>query len=228
MGKTAIEWTDETVNPIRARLLEQGTEQPAGPVGHYCEKISPGCGRCYASRMQRRFQMPTFEKQRLGENVKLELAETALRDVLKRRASRKWFWCSMTDLFGHWVPAEWIDRCFATMAVTRRHVHQILTKRPERMAEHVGAYQADCQTREAGKRLAEWAGGFFREDERAVLFEQSAGGWWEDQHMPNVWFGTSVENRDELHRIDALRACPAAVRFLSCEPLIEDLSLIHI
>lgn len=41
---------------------------------------------------------------------------------------------------------------------------------------------------------------------------------------PNLWMGVSVENADQLHRIDDLRKVPAAVRFLSCEPLLGPLS----
>jgi len=41
--------------------------------------------------------------------------------------------------------------------------------------------------------------------------------------LPNIWLGVSVESRDYLGRIDLLRKTPAAVRFLSLEPLIEDL-----
>ena len=46
MNRTSIEWCTHTVNPIRFRNKE------TGKVGHYCEKISPGCKNCYASRMQ--------------------------------------------------------------------------------------------------------------------------------------------------------------------------------
>ena len=45
---------------------------------------------------------------------------------------------------------------------------------------------------------------------------------------PNIWQGTSVENRATLHRIDALRQCDAKVRFLSLEPLLEDLGEIDL
>ncbi len=38
--------------------------------------------------------------------------------------------------------------------------------------------------------------------------------------LPNVWFGTSIENADVVERIDHLRTVPAAIRFLSFEPLI--------
>lgn len=58
MGKTTIEWCDHSVNPIRATVPSNG---PLGTgVGHYCEKISPGCANCYASALQRRFRMPEF------------------------------------------------------------------------------------------------------------------------------------------------------------------------
>jgi protein gp37 len=42
---------------------------------------------------------------------------------------------------------------------------------------------------------------------------------------PNIWLGVSVENQQYVHRIDALRQVDAAVRFLSCEPLIGPLEL---
>jgi protein gp37 len=43
--------------------------------------------------------------------------------------------------------------------------------------------------------------------------------------MPNIWMGVSVENQDYAHRVDYLRDVPAAVRFLSCEPLLGPLEL---
>lgn len=45
---------------------------------------------------------------------------------------------------------------------------------------------------------------------------------------PNVWLGTSIENRATLHRADSLRSIPAAVRFLSCEPLLEPLDELNL
>lgn len=41
----------------------------------------------------------------------------------------------------------------------------------------------------------------------------------------HIWLGTSVENQDVVYRVSHLRSVPAAVRFLSCEPLIGPLSL---
>jgi protein gp37 len=46
--------------------------------------------------------------------------------------------------------------------------------------------------------------------------------------LPNVWLGVSVETRDYLVRLDALRSTPAAVRFVSFEPLLEDLGVLDL
>lgn len=48
---------------------------------------------------------------------------------------------------------------------------------------------------------------------------------WLDTPRPHVWYGTTVEDRARQHRIYQLRDTPAAVRFLSCEPLLEALEL---
>jgi protein gp37 len=95
---------------------------------------------------------------------------------------RKVFVNSMSDLFHADVPAEFIARVWATMKDTPRHTYQILTKRPDRMAE--------------------------------VLCGEGF------EVLPNVWLGTSVEDNRVLSRLDHLRKVPAAVRFVSLEPLI--------
>jgi protein gp37 len=88
----------------------------------------------------------------------------------------------MSDLFHDKVPREFIMRVWRVMSDTPRHTYQILTKRPERMAEILSG------------------GGFLV--------------------LPNVWLGTSIEDNRVLDRLDAIRAVPAAVRFVSFEPLI--------
>lgn len=131
MGKTSIEWTDHSINPIRARL------KSTGAVGHYCEKISTGCVHCYASGLQRRFQMPEFGGGQKRDDIELFLDNKKLEEVRRRKKPTRYFWCDMTDLFGDWVQDEWIDACFDTMWLTPRHTHQILTKRPDRMVRYV-------------------------------------------------------------------------------------------
>ena len=51
---------------------------------------------------------------------------------------------------------------------------------------------------------------------------------WQGQWTENIWMGTSVENKKTLFRIDQLRECSAKVRFLSLEPLLEDLGEIDL
>jgi protein gp37 len=130
----------------------------------------------------------------------------------------------MTDLFGRWVPDEWIDRCFAVMALTPQHTHQVLTKRPERMAEYLN----DPHTPERIALAAEQESGDLvtglRIRKAIPLSEtQAMPRLWP---LPNVWLGTSVEDQARAdERIPHLLRCPAAVRFLSCEPLLGPVDL---
>jgi protein gp37 len=107
---------------------------------------------------------------------------------------RKIFVNSMSDLFHEQVSDAFILAVWQVMRNTPRHNYQILTKRPERMAEIVSTKIKDILT--------------------------------------NVWLGTSIENSDVVKRADHLRAAPAAIRFISFEPLIGpvgevDLTDIH-
>ena len=101
---------------------------------------------------------------------------------------------SMSDLFHELVPFEYIDRVFATMAEAKQHTFQVLTKRPERMLAYF-------------ERAADYMG----------LMLEDLIPW------PNVWLGVSIENRRFVGRADVLREVPAAVRFISAEPLLGPL-----
>ena len=115
---------------------------------------------------------------------KLTLQPTRLRDPIKRRKPTIYFVNSMSDLFHEKVPFEYVDAVFDTINAAPQHRYQILTKRPERMAEYF--------------------------DSRPVPSQ--------------AWLGTSVENRKHgLPRISMLRRIRAQIRFLSIEPLLEDL-----
>jgi protein gp37 len=101
---------------------------------------------------------------------------------------------------------EW-DRRFAVMALTPRHTYQVLTKRPERMAEYLNSGRGGSRGR-------------FGQIEQACLdyYDKAKATQWP---LPNIWLGTSVENQAEAdERIPHLVRCPAAVRFLSCDPLL--------
>lgn len=174
MADTSIEWTDATWNPV------------AG-----CTILTAGCTNCYAMRMAARLEAMGVQKYvgttrksggRAKWTGKIVLDETALQVPETWSKPRRVFVNSMSDLFHTDVPEEFVRKVWDVMARTRHHTYQILTKRPDRMAE------------------------ILQKDGFKVL--------------PNVWLGTSVEDSRVLHRLDELREVPAAVRFVSYEPLI--------
>lgn len=204
-----IEWTDATWNPIRARRKD------TGKVGWHCERVSPACAHCYAAAHNGRM-LPGcgtgLDYTRYHrDQVDIFIDEPTLLQPLKWRNARKVFVCSMTDLFGEFVPFELVDRVFAVMALAGRHTFQVLTKRPDRMAEYIDgrAYGRWCEiAREMEDRLSD----------RTARYP-----------LENVWLGTTVENQEWADkRIPHLMQCPAAVRFVSCEPLLGELSLLSV
>jgi protein gp37 len=127
MAETSIEWTDSTWNPV------------AG-----CTVITAGCTNCYAMRMAARLEamgVPKYQglTRKSGDRHiwtgKVSLDGGALEAPTKWRKSRLIFVNSMSDLFQGPVPFDFIREVWATMARTPQHTYQILTKRPERMAE---------------------------------------------------------------------------------------------
>lgn len=196
-----IEWTDGTWNPLRAIAAD-------GRKGWHCEHVSEGCRNCYAE---------TFNVKRLGTGLPFKpghrgdvhhvLDENLLLAPLRRRKPTRWFLSSMTDVFGAWVPDKHLDRIFAVMALCPQHTFMVLTKRPERMR----AYLQSRTDQEWWKLLLE----------EAIGNSMRVKGRFPDWPLPNVWLGTSVEDqRAADERIPHLLATPAAVRFLSCEPLL--------
>src|SRR5262249_57029840 len=172
MADSSIEWTDSTWNPV------------AG-----CPVIAAGCTNCYAMRMGARLAamgQPKYNGLTRKSGRRHVWTGTIRCDEKALDAPRKWhkprriFVNSMSDLFHESVPVPFIQKVWSVMQETPRHTYQILTKRPERMAD-------------VARDLPP---------------------------VPNVWLGTSVEDDRVLHRIDALRHAPAAIRFISFEPLI--------
>ena len=108
---SGIEWTEATWNPTSG-----------------CTKVSPGCDRCYAERITRRFP------QTFPNGFRLTLREDALEIPLHWRRPRLIFVNSMSDLFHVDVPEEYLQRVFDVMRRTPQHTYQILTKRAERLA----------------------------------------------------------------------------------------------
>ena len=207
---TKIEWSDETWNPIRARNRETGR------AGHFCVHVSPGCEGCYAAAMQARlFGNPIRYAAQDAEKVEIFLHDHALMQPLRWRRPRRIFVCSMTDLFYEGHSDDLIAQVFAIMAAAPQHTFQVLTKRPLRMlgfSDYAYAWQSI---------VAEWAGKLCEDGDRvhdAVL----TGPW----PLPNVWLGVSAEDQKRAwERIPLLLQTPAAVRFLSAEPLLGAIDL---
>jgi protein gp37 len=115
-GKSGIEWTNMTWNPVTG-----------------CTKVSQGCKHCYAERMAKRLKAMGVDRYRDGFNVTLH---EDLVDLPKRwREPRLIFVNSMSDLFHEKVPLEFIQRVFRTMAECEQHIFQVLTKRAWRLRE---------------------------------------------------------------------------------------------
>ena len=212
MSKSSIEWTEQTWNPVTG-----------------CTRVSRGCDHCYAATMTRRLEAMGQKKYAgligVGKqhfNGAVKLHPDALDVPLRRKKPTTWFVNSMSDLFHPAVPFDFIDRVFAVMAMTSQHTFQILTKRPERMAE----YFAENRQMKLAAAIAavdtppRTALDFRRT--RLALHYRTHEAW----PLPNVWLGTSIEDQAAAdERVPHLLRCPAAVRFLSCEPLLGQIDL---
>lgn len=212
---TKIEWTDATWNPIRARTI---SADGAVKTGWHCVHASEGCRFCYAETFNRRLGTGfEYKPGHLNRDVAIFLDEKMLLQPLIWKRGRKIFVCSMTDLFADFVPDEMIDRVFAVMALCPQHTFQVLTKRPDRMRDYLSDVSSALPYQSTLQRIA-------------LAAEQLNGdglivaGLRKLWPLPNVWLGTSVEDRPNLlKRVGYLRQTPAARRFLSCEPLLGNL-----
>ncbi len=113
----------------------------------------------------------------------------------KWRKPAKCFVESMGDLFHEALPDELIGRVWSKMLEYPQHTFQVLTKRASRMRELIGRFTEEAKRK--GLRSAD-----------------------------HIWLGVSVENQEQADkRILQLLSTPAAVRFLSCEPLLGPINL---
>ncbi len=196
--KTGIQWTDATWNPTTG-----------------CDRVSPGCDNCYAMTQAKRLKaMGQAKYQRDGDprtsgpGFGLSVHPGALNIPLSWTRPRRVFVNSMSDLFHDQVPEGFVGSVWDTMARTPRHTYQILTKRHARMRAMLKRWEA------CGPRGWQW-----RRDD----------GLWcgpLDGPLPNVHLGVSVEDQRWADiRIPALMETPAAIRFLSMEPLLGPVTL---
>ncbi|MEV5944667.1 phage Gp37/Gp68 family protein [Streptomyces sp. NPDC051994] len=209
-----IEWTEQTWNPTTG-----------------CDRISPGCDRCYALTMAKRLKgmgqakyQTDGDPRTSGPGFGLATHAETLTEPLRWKKPRKVFVNSMSDLFHARVPREFLARVFAVMAATPQHTYQILTKRPERAARILRDLCTCGSGHPPGEHLRsemEWAATShsptYVPGLEHGIYHRS--GW----PLPNVWLGTSIESNDYVRRATALRDAPAAVRFISAEPLLGPL-----
>ena len=231
MGETEISWTHrpgtvgKTWNPIQG-----------------CRRVSTGCENCYAERLAARFAETGWSQGLINLKTKkwngvARLATHKLAEPLTWRKPATVFTNSMSDLFYDGFSNEQIAAVFGVMAAAPQHTFQVLTKRAKRMREWF-----------------EWAAGEFTMQQRDIAaaphtframldaaYEELGkpvkpaldAAWNAHENdawpLPNVWLGVSVENQEAAdERIPELLRTPAAVRFLSCEPLIGAVDLRHV
>ena len=203
---THIQWTDATWNPITG-----------------CSVVSAGCRHCYAMRLAggRLRHHPSragLTRETSAGPVwtgEVRLNEGWLDQPLRWRNPRRIFVCAHGDLFHPAVPDEWIDRVFAVMALAPQHTFQVLTKRPGRML--------DWFRRTPYTRILRQA-----DILRAARPNLCSVGISDPTRTPWswVWLGVSVEDQPTAdERIPLLLQTPAAVRFISAEPLLGPVNL---
>lgn len=189
---TGIEWTDATWNPL---------------VG--CTKVSPGCDHCYAETLVNRFAPSKGFPERFDKVVLRGPA--FLGQPLRWRKPRRVFVNSLSDLFHTDVPDEFIALVFAVMAEAPHHTFQLLTKRHGRMRSLLSRPDWPLMVADAGCQLPDWGVPLIADE------HWSPPQW----PLPNVWLGVSVEDQKYADlRIPALLETPAAVRWISAEPLL--------
>lgn len=211
---TPIEWTQRpgtkgaSWNPIRA------INRATGKMGWHCTHDSEGCRNCYAEAFNRRLGTGLAYKPGHERDIVILMPDAALLQPLRWKAPRTIFVGSMTDIFGSFVSPHMLDRIFAVAALCPQHTFIMLTKRAKRMR----SYALDFATPE---RIW-YAAGLLIEDTLPALAAQGAC-WGGETPWPlnNVWLGVSAEDQKTAdQRVPELLDTPAAVRFVSAEPLL--------
>lgn len=173
-----------------------------------CSKVSDGCTNCYIERTPP-FRMAgrRFDKWGIGGTTGVSLHPERLEQPLRWRKPRRVFVNSLADLFHDEVTDQFVAEVFAVMALAPRHTFQVLTKRHARLRSLLNT-----------ARFATLVAN--RISKRDPYYRQPS------LPLPNVWVGVSVENQLWADiRIPALLETPAAVRWLSMEPLLGPVDL---
>lgn len=218
MNRTSITWTHRpetggekggyTWNPVRAR------DTVTGKVGTFCTRCSPGCAHCYASLINIRFGTGHPYEVPYLDRHEIFLDEKILAQPLKRKKPATIFVGDMFDLFHEAIHDDLIDQVLAVATVCSQHTFQFLTKRARRMMDYFD-------------KLVEQDGLGIRITHLATAATGNPNALCAtDFPAPNLWFGVSVESQKYAdERIPLLLQTPAAVRFLSVEPMLEGVDL---
>lgn len=212
---THIEWTDATWNIVTG-----------------CSVVSPGCTNCYAMKLAGTRLRDHPSRQGLTHDSKagpvwngqVRFNAAWLTQPLRWSKPRKIFVAAHGDLFHDGVTDDQLDQIFAVMALCPQHVFQVLTKRPERML----AYFARLAESQRALDHMSFIVPQLIEDAAARIDGASHGVSLDDiaWPLPNVWVGVSVEDQARAdERIPILLQTPAAVRWISAEPLLGPVSL---
>jgi protein gp37 len=184
--------------------------------------VSQGCVHCYAETVAARFSKPGQAYEGLTDkhgrwNGKIMVVEKHMLDPIRWREPRKIFVNSMSDLFHENLADDVIDDVFAVMAAAWHHTFQVLTKRPARMLAYM------TSTSNGAKRQMHVQSSLNQLQHRNPKRELRPYVPWP---LPNVWLGTSTEDQATLdERVQQLLWTPAAVRWISAEPLLGPLNL---
>lgn len=207
MNKTKIEWCDSTWNPVTGCL--HGCEYC------YARKIADRFGLSFAPKLDEvdgckydspegldtmlelnkpyhkggQMQpypmafLPTFHKYRLEEPA-------------RKTKGQNIFVCSMADLFGNWVPQEWINEVFEACDNAQQHNYLFLTKNAKGYERAIDNFACEDRGSEDCNEL-----------------------------FKNFWFGTSITTGQDLLKIEKLAELEEGHRFLSIEPILEPIEL---
>jgi len=206
MAASRIEWTEATWNPSTG-----------------CDRISTGCDHCFALTLAKRLKAMGSSKYQTdgdprtsGPGFGVAFHPDAAYQPLRWRTPKKIFVNSMSDLAHARISDEQIATVFAVMALTTHHQYQLLTKRPKRLAKLLARNDFLTKVADAATQIA---------TTHAQTPTPPTNMPWP---LPNVWLGTTIETDDYCWRADELRKAPAALRFLSCEPLLGPLPSLNL
>lgn len=231
---TNIEWAQEVWNPTTG-----------------CDRISAGCDSCYALAMAKRLKAMGSAKYQndgdprtSGPGFGVAIHPGALSIPLRRYKPSRFFVNSMSDVGHPRIPRWFVAQMWAVMAVTGRHAFLLLSKRPKRLAQMLNDPDfvrevAEESTDIIGRTPMRMRRQLDLGGERLAGDSGSGSGWtvtptadgnlWSPPWpLPNVWLGTSIESDEYVWRADHLRQSPAAVKFLSLEPLLGPLPSLNL